>query len=337
MTKREIVKAAIRHEETGVIPFHINLAGDAIQKYLDTLYKQYAMPGFRKLVDKGILNKTEALHLSMGSQLFTLGCPWWNWYDVPPSYSRDFDAPDFLPKTVGRGSYEQLVEKVKIISDLTGSYQLVMIYGSHFEKANFARGIENFLADLAGEKEYARRLLNFIIHKNMVMLENIVAIPEIDGILLGSDWGSQQALLMDPATWHELIEPGEKAEYDLLKSEGKDVWIHSCGNIETILPDLVRMGVDVLNPLQPECMDIYKIKAKYGKDLTFWGGISTQQTLPYGTPAQVRDEAAKVIQSLSKGGGYITAPAQGIQADVPLENILALIDTAREFAGIGRS
>ncbi len=85
---------------------------------------------------------------------------------------------------------------------------LVTIWGSHFEKAYFARGIENFLADLAGDPDYAKRLLDFIIHKNKVMLENIVHIPGIGGILLGSDWGSQKDLLMSPQVWRELIRPG---------------------------------------------------------------------------------------------------------------------------------
>lgn len=108
---------------------------------------------------------------------------------------------------------------------------LVTIWGSHFEKANFARGIENFLADLAGEPEFAKKLLDFIIHKNMVMLENIVNIPGIDGILLGSDWGAQRDLLMSPQIWRELIKPGEIREYELIHNAGLDVWVHFCGDI----------------------------------------------------------------------------------------------------------
>jgi uroporphyrinogen decarboxylase len=113
---------------------------------------------------------------------------------------------------------------------------------------------------------------------------------------------------------------------------GKDVWLHSCGKIEAILDDLIEMGVDVLNPVQPECMDIYRLKDKYGSRITFWGGISTQQTLPYGTPDEVRAEVDRVVTTMSRGGGYITSPAQDLQADVPLENVLALIEQARSYA-----
>lgn len=166
------------------------------------------------------------------------------------------------------------------------------------------------------------------------MLENIIHIPGIDGILLGSDWGSQKDLLMSPDIWRELIRPGEEKEYQLIKEAGLDVWVHSCGNIQRILPDLAEMGVDVLNPLQPECMDIYKIKEEQGNRIAFWGGIGTQEVLPYGTPEEVREETRKVAAALSRSGGYITAPSQEVQKDVPFENLCMLIDTARELSGL---
>ena len=224
-----------------------------------------------------------------------------------------------------------MAKNIKELRQKNDKYFLVRIYGSHFEKAYFARGIENFLADMAGEPQEAQRLLNKIIEKNLIMLENFLAIPEIDGVLLGSDWGSQLDLLMSPDTWQEMIRPGEQREYDLIHSYGKDVWVHSCGNIERIIPSLVEMKLDVLNPIQPEAMDIAKLKRLYGDNLTFWGGVSTQQTLPYGTPDDVKRESREVREILSNGGGYIFAPAQGIQHDVPTANIIALIEVAREF------
>jgi len=184
---------------------------------------------------------------------------------------------------------------------------------------------------MAGEPEYAQALLDKIIDKNMVMLENIINLPEIDGVLLGSDWGSQRALLMSPESWREMIAPGEKKEYDLIHEAGKDVWVHSCGCIDVIIPDLVEMGLDVLNPVQPECMDLTFLKNEYGNKLSYWGGISTQQTLPYGTPNEVADETRWTIDLMSKNGGYITSSSQEIQADVPYENLCALIDTANEY------
>ena len=90
------------------------------------------------------------------------------------------------------------------------------------------------------------------------------------------------------------------------------------------------MGIDALNPVQPECMDIHELKDKYGDRITFWGGISTQRTLPYGTPEEVRREALDIARYMGRDGGYITAPSQEIQADVPFENLCALIEAAAE-------
>ncbi|MFO7636169.1 MAG: uroporphyrinogen decarboxylase family protein, partial [Clostridia bacterium] len=239
------------------------------------------------------------------------------------------EPPGYLPMTMGTGSYSELEKKALYLQE-KGRYVLGVAYGSHFEKANFCRGIENFLADLAGEPDYAERLLNEIIRKNMVMLENAVHFP-LDGILLGSDWGSQQSMLMSPDVWRKMIKPGEVREYEVIKNAKKHVWIHSCGNIAQIIPDLVEMGVDVLNPMQPEVMDIFGIKDSHGERLSFWGGITTQRILPYGTPAEVAKEAREVIQRMSRKGGYITAPSQDYQADVPYENTLALLEEARGF------
>jgi uroporphyrinogen decarboxylase len=330
MNRCERVKAAIRHKTPDRIPSCIHLAGDGMAAYADRLYDHYTDERLRRLHREGILSHQHATYYGMGNHVLPVGCPWWGWHDLDPSYA-GFDAPDHLPKTIGYGSYEDFARTVRNIKENTDAYVLVTIWGSHFEKAYFARGIENFLADMAGEPEFAQSLLDLIIRKNLVMLENIVHVPGVDGILLGSDWGSQKDLLMSPAVWREMIAPGEQKEYDLIHEAGLDVWVHSCGDVRKIMPDLAEMGVDVLNPIQPECMDIYKLKDEFGHKMSFWGGISTQRTLPYGTPAEVAAETRRIAAYMGQGGGFITAPSQEIQADVPFENLCALIDTAREL------
>jgi uroporphyrinogen decarboxylase len=170
-----------------------------------------------------------------------------------------------------------------------------------------------------------------IIRKNMVMLENILTAPEIDGVLLGSDWGTQNDLIMSPERFRTMLKPGEIQEYNLIKKYGKHVFVHSCGNILRIMGYLVEMGVDCLNPVQPECMDLAFLKKEYGGHITYFGGISTQKTLPYGSPEEVKAETRKVIELMNRDGGYITSPSQAIQTDVPYKNLKALIDTAREY------
>lgn len=308
MTKRELVKRAIAHED-GRVPYFMTFTAELAEQVCDYF-------GNRDI------------HQAVGNCVYPVSPVWWDWHDVGEDYGR-FDAPDYVAGTRGTGSYDGFAERLAEIKEATGCYILCEIYCSHFEKAYFARGLENFLADMVMSPDFARRILDAIIRKNLVMLENLIGYEDIDGIVLGSDWGSQRSMLMSPDIWRDMIAPGELKEYELIKSAGKDVWVHSCGHIEPIIPDLVEMGVDVLNPIQPEAMDIYELKRLYGHKLTFWGGISTQWTLPYGTPDEVRRETREVVVAMSSGGGYITSPAQGIQVDVPIENIAALVEEAR--------
>jgi uroporphyrinogen decarboxylase len=327
MNRYERVKATIEHKQTDKIPTCIHLAEDGCEAHFPKLFERYVTGELLEKYQQGKISYKHAIYYGMGNHVLPVFCPWWDWHDVGQEY-KEYDTPDSLPKTVGRGSYDDFIATVKSLKENLDCYVLVLVWESHFEKAYYARGIENFLSDMVADPDYAKNLLDFIINKNIVMLQNIVNIPGIDGILLGSDWGSQKDMLMSPDTWRSLIKPGEIREYELIKKAGLDVWVHSCGNIERILPDIVEMGVDVLNPIQPECMDIYKIKDTYGKNITFWGGISTQDVLPYGTVEEVKQETKKVTKYMSQEGGFIIAPSQEIQADVSFENLCALIDQA---------
>jgi len=305
MQKRDVVKKAIAHRETDEIPYCIQFSKEAAE-----LIRPFFPGG--------------DLDLAIGNYIYWFNPPWWDWVNLPPAYA-GYDAPGCFPQTKGCGSYEAFYGRCRHIRETTDCYVLINIDATHFEKAYFARGIDNCLADFIANPQFAKDFFDKIIQKNMTMLENIVSCPDVDGVMLGSDWGSQKSLFMSPDIWREFIKPGELREYRLLKESGKDVWIHSCGNIRDIIPDLAEMGVDVLNPLQPECMDIFEIKRSYGDRIAFWGGISTQQTLPYGSPEDVRRETEKVMRGMGRGGGYIAAPSQEIQDDVPVQNVLAML------------
>lgn len=310
MTRRELVKAAISHQPTWRTPYCIVLTREAEKKLL-------AANGGRPAVE------------FLDNDIIQVNAPWWGWHQLNEDWKQP-DVPKSPAKVIGRGNYEDFFEKLRLLRAHSDKYILAVFFGSHFEKANFARGIENFLMDMAGAPGFAKSLLTSIIDKNIVMLENILSAPEIDGILLGSDWGSQRGMLMSPTVWQDMIRPGEQREYDLIHSYGKDVWIHSCGNIEPIIPSLIEMGVDVLNPIQPEAMNIEALKSEYGNKIAFWGGVSTQDLLPNGTPEQVKAEARRVRRMMAQKSGYIFGPSQDIQDDVPLANINALLEVARE-------
>jgi uroporphyrinogen decarboxylase len=118
--------------------------------------------------------------------------------------------------------------------------------------------------------------------------------------------------------------------YGMAKAAGKAVMIHSCGKVQELFPELIEIGVDVFNPFQPDVMDPYEMKDRYGDRLSFYGGMSVQSLLPYGTPDQVRAEARRMMDEIGRGGGFIIAPSHDMPGDIPLENMLAFIDTVRE-------
>lgn len=337
MTKRDYVLQALRHEKTDKVPYCIRLTLEGYDAYGERLLKDFYNQDVQDDLKAGKINFIQAVDLTIGNYMVDLGAPWWDWdyKNMPEVYADPDEEPEVMPPIIRMDQEERVqafYDNAKYIAEKYETFNTSLIWGSHWEKAYFTRGIENYLADLAGAPDFAQELLNFIVECNMEILPKIAQCEHVDGILLGSDWGTQQDLLMSPNTWREMIKPGEKRQYELIKSYGKKVMVHSCGQILRLMPELVELGVDILNPIQPECMDLKFLKETYGDSITFWGGISTQRTLPYGTPEDVRGETREVIKLMSKNGGYITCSSQEVQTDVPYENLVALIETAKEFA-----
>jgi uroporphyrinogen decarboxylase len=148
----------------------------------------------------------------------------------------------------------------------------------------------------------------------------------IDAVGLTEDAGSEHSMILGPDLWREMIKPRLARIYGRIKRAGKTCYFHSCGHIRPIIPDLIDIGVDMIQPLQPEAMDIFELKREFGKDICLVGGISTQKTLPFGTRQQVIDEIDLCLENMAAGGGYILAPAKPILPGVPVENAVALID-----------
>jgi uroporphyrinogen decarboxylase len=175
------------------------------------------------------------------------------------------------------------------------------------------------------DKHFVNLLLDKILEYNLGIIEHACSL-DIDIIRLGDDWGHQRGLIMGIDLWREFIKPRIKEMYQLAKSKGKYVMIHCCGKVDELFPDLIECGLDIFNPFQPEVMDVFQMKRLYGERLCFYGGISTQRTLPYGTVAEVKDEVKRLIEVVGENGGYIASPAHDIPADAKAENIAAMIE-----------
>jgi uroporphyrinogen decarboxylase len=138
---------------------------------------------------------------------------------------------------------------------------------------------------------------------------------------------------MGKPAWDEFIKPQLQRMYGCVRAAGKFQMIHSCGDVDELFDDLIALGLNCFNPFQPEVMDVHALLKQYRGRLAFHGGLSTQRTLPYGTVADVRRESEQLLIA-GRQGGYIFAPAHAVEGDVPLENMLAFIETAKAHAGL---
>ena len=197
-----------------------------------------------------------------------------------------------------------------------------------FERAWSLAGMENLLLSMIADKPFVHALLDRITEFNLALIENVCK-WDIDAIFFGDDWGHQGGLLMGPHLWREFIKPRIASLYQAAKARGKYVFVHCCGAVQELFDELIECGLDVFNPFQPEVMDVFEVKKRFGDRLTFYGGISTQQTLPFGSVSDVRDEVRRLLDEVGASGGYIAAPAHAIPPDAKPENIAAMIEVLR--------
>jgi uroporphyrinogen decarboxylase len=155
-------------------------------------------------------------------------------------------------------------------------------------------------------------------------------------LCLGDDFATQRGLMIDPADWRRFLKPLLARLFDLGKQQGKYIWFHSCGDITSILPDLINIGMDVWETVQLHALPISaeKLKQEYGKDITFFGGINTQH-LPFASTEEVINETLRCIAALGRDGGYICGPDHHIKPDVSVDATIALFSTARTFSRPG--
>ena len=204
---------------------------------------------------------------------------------------------------------------------------------SLFERAWSLRGFEAFLMDMVQAPEFVDDLLDGICAFNLGMIERACRFP-IDCVGFSDDYGAQRGLILSPELWRRFIKPRLAKMVGAAASYGKVTFLHSDGDIRAIVPDLIEVGLTILNPIQPDCMDIYALKRTYGRDLTFWGGISVQHLLPNGSPDAVRSEVRRLLREMGAGGGFIAAPTNLLGPDIPPENAVALIEElTRQVSG----
>ena len=330
MTPREIVLAQIHHRETRPVPYTIDFEG-GVDEELDAYY---GSPDWRKrltsyMVRVGGVNTIG--HEPMDDIRFrdAFGGVWrldkrpWH-LETPPLAEPSFDDYTFPRSEDFDGGPTEDAQESLAKGD---RFSTVGIGWGLFEQAWRIRGFANALMDVVAEPDFHAELLDRLTDLYLSHVERFAALPA-DAVKFGDDWGDQRGVIIGPERWRKFLKPRWARIYDAVHAQGKLVITHCCGSIADVMPDLIEIGLDVLESVQPEAagMTPYELKKKWGDKLAFWGCLGTQSTLQFGTPQEIRDEVNRLCREMGKGGGYILHPAKPLQPGTPVETAPACVE-----------
>ena len=244
-----------------------------------------------------------------------------------PSEVYSFPFPD-VSEEWRHADFEARIEAIQA----QGIAAVGQMSQTFFELAMLMRGMEALFIDFYDNEPFAVALLDQILERRSFQARRF-AEAGVDVLRLGDDVGTQFGMMMSPSMWRKWLKPRLKKVIDSAREVNPDLPVkyHSDGNIEPIIPELIEVGVTILNPVQPEAMDPIKIKKAYGDRLALWGTIGVQTTLPFGTVEEVRSTVRHRIETVGQGGGLVIAPTHAIQDDIPWENIVAFYEAVEEF------
>jgi len=345
MTSRERVIRAFCHEETDRVPFNLRLAPDLARKLSELVgetdleaYFDYDL----RFVGYASAQETPDFSPYLGDLPEGASVSPWGTASVPGRFLHFVRTiPPLRGLTVeDLGNYpwpryepqvEEMRKQVEAIQ--SAGYAAVSNYecGS-YEQACGLRGQEQFLMDLAGDPELAEELLRRIAEiKARIAVGYVQA--GVDVVWIGDDLGTQRGLVFSPQTWRKMIRPPLQHIVNAIRRARDDVIIayHSCGHVEPLVGELVEIGIDVLESVQPEANDVAQLKARHGGRLAFWGTMGAQSTFSRGTAEEVRAEVRQRIAVLGKGGGLMLGPAHVLEPEVPVENVLAFVEEIKSW------
>jgi len=356
MKSRERVLLALNHEKPDRPPFQASFTPEFKARLQSD-------PRAKRLVASDPLggDSDYQVERAIGEDMLVSPVGWVNSYylDTKPYVDEWGVGWDIIPYTTpfGRGIYTEICKhpladanKIndyhppdpnrpelyeaarKTIRDFKREYWIVgSTVTTIFETAWALRGFNQILVDMIRNPDLAETLFDIPYHYHLSAATKLVELG-VDMIYLGDDMGAQNQMLISPALWRKYFKPRLAEMIAGLKSINPDLKIayHSDGNVEPIIPELIDIGLDVLNPVQPACMDPARIKQKFGDNLCFWGTIDEQFTLPFGTPQDVANEVQLRLETVGYDGTLILSPTHSVQLDTPLENFWAMIHAIRD-------
>lgn len=333
MTPRDCVLAAIHHQQPEVIPYTLGFEGDVAQR-LDSYYGGL---GWKKrlvpfMTGVSAVDTDYKVRLDEAHERDAYGGIWridrlpWH-LETPPLARPTFDGYSFpAPETFYRPQWKDQARQA--CEDHTDSFIVGNLGWGLFERSWNLRGFQTLLTDAIDHPVFFEEMLDRLTDLYLAFVEYTADLP-IDGILFGDDWGDQRGIILGPKRWRRFLKPRWAKIYQSVHDHGKIVMHHSCGSIADILPDLIEIGIDVLESVQPEAagMNPYELKKKWGDRITFWGCLGSQSIIPFGTPAEIRAEIRRLRADMGRGGGYILSPAKPLQLETPTENAVAVFET----------
>ena len=210
-------------------------------------------------------------------------------------------------------------------------YAVGTVWFTLFERLWMLRGFNNMLMDPYIDKKNFFSLQEKVVDFNLAQINHWSEL-KADAVYFSDDWGSQRALLMNPDDWRRIYKPAYRKMFRKARDNGMHVFMHLCGNVIDIIPDLIDIGLNVLNPVQPQAMDIRELSEKFGGHLCFYGGIDVQGTLVNGTRDEIKKEVNQLVKLLGGfNGGYIGGTSHSIMPETPLDNIIYMFEALKEY------
>lgn len=348
MTPKERVVAQIEHRETDFIPYTLSFEIDPNKTIendvLERMNAHYGNDSWQsKLddhvvrIDAGILGMVPDSGTAISVDKY--GTEWRAdkrpWHMTKPALEKP-DLSEYTFPEIDSLFDEDWQEKTLQEINKNRDHFLVASFGfGLFERTWAMRGFENALVDAIAHEDFYRELVQKIFEQQMMFVDRLLTLP-FDGIMFGDDWGHQDGIIIGAERWRKYFKPYMAKLYERVHQAGRCTLNHICGSVIEILPDLIEIGLDVYESVQPEARNNnpYQLKKLYGKEITFWGGLGSQSTIPFGTPSKIKSEIRRLCKEMGKGGGYILSSAKAIQPETPTENAVAVIEAFAEQAGI---